>query len=99
MLAGGDGACGGEAAAFDIMRIGGWGWAFESHRTVAADLGKRVSTRELSEIGRVVAAAYRDAHGGKSPPQHDGFANGHVVKINSYFEKDRAMIVDAIQNM
>ena len=33
MLAGEDGVCGCEAAAFDIMRIGGWGSGFESHRT------------------------------------------------------------------
>ena len=66
--------------------------------SVAADLGKRLSTRELSEIGRVVAAAYREAHDGKSPPQHDGYANGHIVKINSYFEKDRALLVDAIES-
>jgi hypothetical protein len=66
--------------------------------SVAADLGKRLSTRELSEIGRVVAASYREAHDGESPPQHDGFANGHIVKINSYFEKDRALIADAIES-
>jgi hypothetical protein len=66
--------------------------------SVAAELGKRFTTRELSDVGRVVAAAYREKHG-KNPPQHEGFANGHVVKINSYFKKDRELIVNAIQKI
>ena len=66
--------------------------------SVAAELGKRFTTRELSDVGRVVAAAYREKHG-KNPPQHEGFANGHVVQINSYFKKDRELIVKAIQKI
>ena len=66
--------------------------------SVAADLGRRLSTQQLCEIGRKAAAAYREIHG-QNPPQHDGFANGHVVKINTYFEKDRTLLTDAIQNI
>ena len=64
----------------------------------AEDLGRRLSTQQLCEIGRKAAAAYREIHG-KNPPQHDGFANGHVVKINTYFEKDRTLLIDAIHSI
>ena len=66
--------------------------------TVAAEMGLKLGSDDLASVGRIVAKAYRAKNGGKHPEKHDGLVNGHVVKINTYFEKDRPLIVTALED-
>lgn len=64
--------------------------------TVASDMKMKLDTSDLACVGRIVARKYREKYG-KDPVKHDGMANGQMVKINTYFEKDRDIIEDALK--
>ena len=64
--------------------------------TVAAAMGKRFSAGDLQKIGKRVVAAYREKYDNKEPSKHEQMVDGGVRFVNSYKEKDRAMIEDII---
>ena len=64
---------------------------------VAGALGLDVARQDLARLGRAVARAYREAHGGEEPPKHKQFVDGAVRLVNSYFHKDRALIEAAVR--
>lgn len=51
------------------------------------------------EIGKKVAAEYRERHGGTDPPKHWGWAsNGKKCSINTYYEDSRDIILGVLRD-
>ena len=65
---------------------------------VAAALGHSASRADLPALGKAVAHAYRKAHGGENPPKHMQYVDGAPRDVNSYFEKDRALIEECVRS-
>ena len=63
---------------------------------VAADMGKRLSHGQLSQVGKMAAAAYRRRHG-TSPPFSHRYVDGAERCVNNYTEADRDLISAAIE--
>lgn len=49
-----------------------------------------------SEIGKCVAARYREVHG-ENPPKHDQFVDGRTVPVNTYTEADLEVVDEGIR--
>ncbi len=65
---------------------------------VAAELGFRnLSSAQLQALGKEAAALYREAHEGQAPPKHVQFVDGAARKVNSYTERDRGIVEQAVQ--
>ena len=65
--------------------------------SVASDLGMRLSQGELVDVGYTVARAYRAKYGQK-PPKHDQVCGGALRKVNSYTQRDRAIVEAALRD-
>ena len=65
---------------------------------VAEAMGVRLRRGDESGIGRVLARLYRQRHG-KDPPKHKQYVDGAVRAVNSYFEKDRALVEEAVREV
>ena len=63
---------------------------------VAADMGKRLSHGQLSQVGKMAAAAYRRRHS-TSPPFSHRYVDGAERCVNNYTEADRDLISAAIE--
>lgn len=66
---------------------------------VAKEMGFKCNKWHVQKIGRLAASKYRSANNGLDPAQHKEFVDGKVVPVNSYTEKDRAFVVDAIREV
>ena len=64
---------------------------------VAKAMGVTLSRSQLITVGKRVAQAYRDKYDGQEPSAHKQWVDGAVRMVKSYTERDRALIVDAIQ--
>ena len=64
--------------------------------TLAAEMGHRFDSEALKKIGMNAAAAYKIKYGGK-PGKHEQLVVGGATRpVNSYTERDRAMVEKAI---
>lgn len=63
---------------------------------VAKSMGARLKRGDESRIGRAAAKLFRERHG-HEPPKHSQFVDGAVRKVNSYFEKDVALLRESIR--
>jgi hypothetical protein len=63
---------------------------------VAQEMGKRLSHGQSIQVGNAVAKKYRGAYG-VEPPKHSQWVDGAERKVNSYSEKDRWMVLEALK--
>jgi hypothetical protein len=54
--------------------------------------------KDVQAIGRSMAAKYRAKYD-KDPPKHKHLAQGNYVPVNSYMERDRAMMEQAVREV
>lgn len=66
---------------------------------VAKELGYKCNMGQIQKIGRLVANKFSNANNGSDPDQHREFVDGKVVFVNSYTEKDRALVVEAVREV
>ena len=59
--------------------------------TLAAGMGYRLDNSALQRIGKKVATAYREKYG-ESPGKHEQLVGQASILVNSYTERDRAML-------
>ena len=64
--------------------------------SVAKELGYNANKEDCQCIGRDLGKRYRQMHG-QPPPKHDQLCDGRVTSVNSYTEKDRPLVVEAVQ--
>lgn len=63
---------------------------------LATGLGLKFGRGDTQKIGRMVAASYREKYG-QEPGKHEQFVDGAVRLVNSYTERDKAMVEAAIR--
>jgi hypothetical protein len=61
---------------------------------LAAEMGYRCSDKDVINIGRAIAAKYRETYK-RSPPKHKQYVKGNYIPVNSYMERDRSMMEKA----
>jgi hypothetical protein len=59
-------------------------------------MGYNASKEDVQRIGRDLGKRYRQKHG-QPPSKHDQLCDGRVTSVNSYTEKDRPLVVEAVQ--
>ena len=59
---------------------------------------RNLSSGQFKALGKEAAALYREHHDGQAPPKHIQFVDGAARKVNSYIEKDREIIQQAVRN-
>lgn len=64
--------------------------------TVAVQMGVRLDGRALVRAGKKASSLYR-ARYGESPPKHEQFCDGRVILANTYTERDRDLVEEAIR--
>lgn len=64
--------------------------------SVAAELGYKPSTTDAKRIGIDLKKRYMKLHG-RPPSKHDQLCDGRVTQVNSYSQKDRPMLVEALR--
>ena len=65
---------------------------------VAQEIGARLSHGQRIQIGSAVAKRYREKYGSE-PPKHSQWVDGAERKVNSYTERDRAMVVEVLHEV
>ncbi len=65
---------------------------------VAQEMGKRLTHGQLVQVGSAVARRYREKYGSE-PSKHSQWVDGAERKVNSYTEKDRGLMVEAMQEV
>ncbi len=65
---------------------------------VAQEMGKRLTHGQLVQVGSAVARRYREKYGSE-PSKHSQWVDGAERKVNSYTEKDRGLMVEALQEV
>jgi len=63
---------------------------------VAQEEGIRLKMADLIAIGKAVAKSYKDKYG-EAPGKHSQWVDGAERKVNSYTERDRDLIKEAIE--
>jgi hypothetical protein len=63
---------------------------------VAQEMGKRLSHGQSIQIGSAVSKRYKDKYGA-DPPKHSQWVDGAERKVNSYTERDRDIVMDALK--
>ena len=66
--------------------------------TLAATMGHSFSSGDLQKIGKLAAMAYRQAHNGEEPSKHEQWVGGASIRVNSYTERDRALLERVISS-
>jgi hypothetical protein len=61
---------------------------------LAAEMGYKCSDKQIINIGRTIAAKYRETYK-CSPPKHKQYVKGNYIPVNSYMERDRPMMEQA----
>jgi hypothetical protein len=64
--------------------------------SIAAEMGHRFKNSELSQVGKMVVQKFTGRYG-IAPPKHDQFCDGAVRSVNSYTERDRDIVEEAIR--
>ena len=65
--------------------------------SVAVTLGYKPTSSDCKRIGMALMKRYRKEHGSQ-PPKHDQLCDGRVTSVNSYSEKDRALMVETLHS-
>ena len=65
---------------------------------LAKELGFKCSEGELQRIGRDMAKKYREAYK-CDPSKHKQYVGGNCIPVNSYMERDRAMMEQVIRSV
>ncbi len=65
---------------------------------VAQEMGKRLNHGQSIQAGGLVARKYRERYNCE-PTKHNQWVDGAERKINSYTERDRDLVVQALQEM
>ena len=65
---------------------------------LASELGYKCTDREIINIGRVMARKYRDKYQ-QDPPKHKQYVKGNYIPVNSYMERDRALMEQAVREI
>jgi hypothetical protein len=63
---------------------------------VAKELGVNLTDAQLQRAGREMAKKYREAYR-CDPPKHKQYVAGNYILVNSYMERDRPMMEQAIR--
>jgi hypothetical protein len=56
-------------------------------------------TKHAVAIGKAAVANYRVAKGGISPPKHNQYINGRLCSVNTYFEEDADLLLEAMRSV
>ena len=64
--------------------------------SVAKEMGYNANPEDCQRIGRDLSKRYRQKHG-QPPSKHDQLCKGRVTSVNSYMEKDRPLVAEAVQ--
>ena len=64
----------------------------------ATQMGFKCSPAQLQKIGRKMAEKYRETYG-EEPTKHTQYVNGNCVPVNSYMERDRALLEACIREI
>ena len=67
-------------------------------QVAVGEMGLTATDPQVQAIGRAMAKRYRATYG-KEPNKHKQYVRGNYVLVNSYTEKDRAMLEDAIREV
>jgi uncharacterized protein YneF (UPF0154 family) len=65
---------------------------------LAAEMGYKCSDREIINIGRAMASKYRDKYQ-RDPPKHKQYVKGNYIPVNSYMERDRPLMEQAVREI
>jgi hypothetical protein len=65
---------------------------------LAVEMGYKCSDREIINIGRSMAAKYRAKYQSE-PSKHRQYVKGNYIPVNSYMERDRALMEHAIREI
>ena len=65
---------------------------------LAAEMGFRCSDREIINIGRAMAAKFREKYQ-CDPPKHKQYVKGNYIPVNSYMERDRPLMEQAVRDI
>ena len=65
-------------------------------KNMADSTGIKLTDAQIQLAGRVMAKAYRKTYN-TNPPQHKQFIKGNYIPVNSYTERDRPMMEQAIR--
>jgi hypothetical protein len=63
--------------------------------SIAAELGYKPSTNDSKKIGKSIKKAYVKKYG-DDPPKHEQICDGRVTRVNSYTERDRDLVEEAL---
>lgn len=63
--------------------------------SVAAELGYKPTTNDAKKIGKSIKKAYVKKYG-NDPPKHEQVCEGRVTRVNSYMERDRSLVEEAL---
>jgi hypothetical protein len=65
---------------------------------LATDMGFRCTDRELISIGRSMAKRFREKYQ-REPSKHTQYVKGNFIPVNSYMERDRALMEQAVRDI
>lgn len=65
---------------------------------VAVEMGYKCSDREIINIGRAMARKYKEKYQ-RDPPKHKQYVKGNYVPVNSYMERDRGLMEQAVREI
>ena len=65
--------------------------------SVAAELGYKPSSADAKRIGIDIKKRYMKLHNNQAPPKHEQLCDGRVTQVNSYTNKDRPILVEALR--
>jgi hypothetical protein len=65
---------------------------------LAAEMGFKCSDREIINIGRAMAAKFREKYQ-RDPPKHKQYVKGNYIPVNSYMERDRPLMEQAVREI
>lgn len=65
---------------------------------LAVEMGYKCSDKEIINIGRAMAAKYRAKYQ-REPSKHKQNVKGNYIPVNSYMERDRALMEQAIREI
>lgn len=65
---------------------------------LAAEMGYKCSDLQIINIGRAMAGKYRAKYQ-REPPKHKQYVKGNYIPVNSYMERDRPMMEQAVREI
>lgn len=65
---------------------------------LAKDMGFKVTDNEAKQIGKSMAKRYREKYG-EEPTKHLQAVNGATIRVNSYIQRDKSLMQEAIHEI